>query len=419
VRPPSQVVAVVGVGAALRLLATVGVQPTIYVDSGEYRDPAFFGGHRRPWTVPMLYELVGDGTARVVIHAVLGAVAWGCLALALVEVLRHPKVQAAAAAVVMALGLVGPVANYDATITSETVAVSLAVLLVAAWVRVAAAPSLARAVAVVAVSVPFAFVRNDHPLLVAATAAIAIALAVRGREQLWYVLLAGLVVVAGWGLYASGRNDEIERFNLALVLGNRVLDEDDDLAWFVDAGMPLPDALGTGDDVTTLDEDPAWSAWAGDEGRTTYTRWLLTHPRHLLFDPWPDVFGVRDTTLEPERRPVVLLAPGDRYGRMHSVVPDAVEQVLWGTTSAAPVVVPAAWLAVAAWRRRRGIAARVGPVRAVGAAAVVLGLGHVLVVWHASTNELGRLAMVAATNVHVGLVVLVAVTLDRRLAVSD
>lgn len=416
------VLAAVATGAALRLLATVGVQPTIYVDSGEYRGVALLGGERRPWTVPLLYALVGDGTARVVAHALLGAVAWGALALTLAEVLRHPKVRVAAAAVVMVLGLVGPVANYDATITSETVAISLLVLLVAAWIRLAVHPTVARAAGVVAVSVFFTFTRNDHPMLVTLTALAAVYLAGRYGERAWRVAAAGLLVVSGWGWYAMSQNDEIQRHNLALVIANRVIPDAGATAWFTDRGMPLPSGVEPvvgfvgGDTVGAFDADVEWNEWAAESGTTTYGLWLLTHPTTLFLDPWPDLFGLRNTTLELDQHPVVLLAPIDRYGRMHTVVPEPVEQLVWGGTSAAPVVLAGGWLAVEGYRRREGLRTRLGPVRAVAAAALVVGLGHVLFVWHVSPLELGRLAMVAATTIHVALVVLITVTVDRRVS---
>lgn len=401
----------VGIGAVLRLVATVGITPTVYVDSVEYRGVALFGGQRRPWTVPLLHALVGDSTARVVAHAVLGAVAWGALALTVAELVRHPRVRIVAVAAVLTLGLVGPVVNHDTTITSETVAISLAVGLLAALLRLAAAPSVGRAAAVVAVAVPFTFTRNDHPLLLTVPAMVAVVLAVRRRDVALRVLAAGLVLVATWGWVAVSRNDEIARFNLALVVANRVLPDEDDTAFFVDRGMPLPPAGG--DTVLAMSESPAWNRWAGESGRATYARWLLRHPGHLLFGPWPDLFGIRSTTLEEDRRPTVLLAPNDRYGRIHPVVPDPVEELLWGGTSAAPVLLAGAGLGVAAVRRGRGLR-DLGAVPLVALGALVVGVAHLWVVWHVSPVELGRLAMVGATLVHASLAVLVAIAVDRR-----
>jgi hypothetical protein len=408
--------AVVGVGAVLRLLAVVGITPTVYVDSGEYRGVALLGGERRPWTVPLVHALVGDSTARVVFHAVLGAAAWGALALVVASLVRDRRVQVGAAAVVMLLALVAPVTNYDTTITSETVAISLTVGLLAAWLAFVNAPTPGRAAAVLAVTVFFAFTRNDHPWLVAVLAAVALAISVgrRGGDRTWRLLAVGLVVVSAWSLYAVNRNDEIARFNLALVVANRILPDAGATDFFTDRGMPLPPPEA--DVVLALAGDPAWNAWAADDGRSTYLRWLASNPDPLLLGPWPDLFGTRSTTLVAPQASVVLLAPGDRYGRVHPVVPEPVEAVVWGGTSAAPVVLGGAALAVVAVRRRDGLPARVGPARAVAAGALVLAFGHLLVVWHASPNELGRLAMVPATLVHVALVVLGAVTVDRALA---
>ena len=395
-------------GAVLRLVAVVGVTPTVYVDSGEYQGVALLGGRRRPWTVPLLPAVVGDGAARVLAHAVLGVVAWAALAYAVAETLQHPRVRTAAVAAVMAMGAVAPIANYDATITSESVAVSLAVLLFAAVLRLARLPTVGRAVAVLAVAVPFAFTRNDHPYIVGLLAAVTAVLAVRRKPQAWAVVSVGLIAVAAWSLYAAGRNDEIARYNLALVVANRVLPDAAATDFFVDRGMPVP-TIDVGDDtVLTLDDDRAWNEWAREDGQRTYVRWLLSNPRHLFLSPWSDLLALRGTSLEIDR-PSAMLAPTDRYGRVHQVVPEPVEGLLWGGAGAAPVVVAATALAIAALRRRMP---PLDDTVAVGVGALVVGAGHVVVVWHSSPLELGRLAMVAATTVHVALLLLVAYAVD-------
>jgi hypothetical protein len=322
--------------------------------------------------------------------------------------------QVAAVTAIMATGLVAPIVNYDATITSESVAISLAVLLLAAWLRLARTPTIGRAATVVAVAVPFAFTRNDHPLLVTIIAAAAVVLAVVRSPVAWRAVAVGLLLVSGWSWYAVGRNDEIARFNLALVVANRVLPSAESTAFFTDHGMPLPVDVLEGDPVLTLAHDRRWNEWARESGRSTYARWLLSSPKRLFLDPWPDVVGLRGTTLEGERDAPVLLAPSDRYGRMHPVVPDGVESVLWGGDTAAPVLMAAAGLVAAAARRPRGLLRRLDGTRAVALFALVLGVAHLWVVWHASPNELGRLAMVPATTIHAALLVLLAVTIDRR-----
>lgn len=416
--------AVVGAGVVLRIVATLGVTPTVYVDSAEYRGIALFGGRRRPWTVPALHAVVGDGVARVLAHAVLGAAAWAALALAVAAALEHRVVRVVAAAAVMGTGLTTTVTNYDATITSETVAVSLTALLIAAWLRLAVTPKTGWAVALLVIAVLFAFTRNDLPWLLLVAAVPAVVAAVRTSARAWTAVVAGLLLVSAWGILAASRNDEIERFNLAMVVANRIVPDAAYLEWFTDDGMPLPSGvrpvvgLAGGDTTLAFADDPAWNRWAGDAGRTTYVRFLLAHPRHLLLEPWPDVLGVRSTTLEQAKTPTVLLSPGDAYGRVHQVLPAPVESLLWGPGDAGSVVVAVAGLtayAIPRLRRPRRLAARLGPARLVAAGALAVGVGHLVVVWHASPIELNRLAMVPATVVHVSVLILVAVTIDRRL----
>jgi len=423
--------ALIGAGAVLRVVATLGVTPTVYVDSIEYRGVALLGGHRRPWTVPLLHAMVGDGAARVVAHALLGAAAWSALAVAVAAVVEHRGVRLVAAAAVIGTGLTTSVTNYDATITSETVAVSLTVLLVAAWLRIATAGlTPLRAAALLGVAVLFAFTRNDHPLLLALNAVPAAVVVLRTRERRWAAVAGGLLVISAWGVLAANRNDEIERFNLAMVMANRIVPDEDFLRWFTERDMPLPRGvqpgvgLPGGDTTLAFADDPAWNRWAGRDGRSTYIRFLAVHPHHLLLEPWPDVLGLRSTTLEPPQRPTVLLSPGEGYGRVHPVLPPPVESVLWGPGEPGSIVVALAGLTAAAvaggaaaeLRHPRRAVARLGPARLVAGAALVLGVGHMLLVWHASPIELGRLAMVPATTVHVAVLVLVAVTVDRRVS---
>lgn len=411
--PDRSLLAILVAGAALRIVAVVGIEPTVYVDSGEYRGVALFGGRRRPWTVPLVHAVVGDGLARVMFHAVLGALAWAALAVAVAEVVRHRGARLVAAGAVMAMALATPVTNWDTTITSESVAVSLTVLLLATLLRFASAPSVGRAGAVAVAAVFFAFTRNDHPLLVTVIAVLAVAVALRRRRRAWAVLAAGLVVVSVWSVGAWRRNDEIERFNLALVIANRVLPDGEDRRWFEARGMPIPAEVGRPgvDAVEALTDDTRWNRWAADRGRAAYLRFLVTRPRRLLFEPWPDVLGLRSTSLEADVTPTAMLSPVDRYGRVHPVLPQPVEALLFGPGNAGSVLLGLAVVGAAAVARGRRALPRPGAVVAV--VALLVAGGHLLVVWHASPNELGRLAMVAATTAHVATLVLVAVSADH------
>jgi hypothetical protein len=407
----------------------------VYVDSIEYRDVALFGGNRRPWTVPLLYNIVGDAQLRVFAHAVLGAFAWGALALALASALQHRVVQLVATGVVVATSLTTAVTNYDATITSESVAVSLTVLLLALLLRLVLTrePTMQDVAGLLVVIVLFAFTRNDHPLVLWAMVVPMAVVAIRMRERAWAVIAVGLVVVAGWSWYASTRNDEIQRFNLAMIMANRVVADAGMFEWFVDRGMPVPAGvepvvgLAGGDTTLAFANDARWNRWASDDGTGAYGRYLLTHPRYLLLEPWPDVLGLRNTTLEPPSTTPVLLAPTQAYGRVHPVIPEAVESLVWGQREAGAAAVALVVLgghAMLRARRLRGrgrtaLLAALGPVRTLAAAGLVIAAGHLLLVWHASPIELDRLAMVPATTVHACLIILLAVTADRVLECQD
>ena len=55
-----------------------------------------------------------------------------------------------------------------------------------------------------------------------------------------------MVLVAVLAGASYGQNTEIREFNLAMVIGQRVVTDPERLAWFEGAGMPLPDAVVPG-----------------------------------------------------------------------------------------------------------------------------------------------------------------------------
>lgn len=400
----------------VRVLAVIGLRPYLYVDSAEYDVVDLSGRSRRPWATPLLYRLVpGDHRWEIVAQAVVGGIAWGVLALAVAAWFREPRVRLVMVGLVVALGLTTSVTNWDTAILSESLALSLSALVVAAWLDLVRRPTWSSGALVVAATLPWLFVRQSllpSALLVAAAALVA-ALSTWRRGGPWRQLAAvaaALVVVCGVASASYSRNQEVVGTNLTVIVANRIAPDADRLSWFGDHGMPVPASGAL--DVGSLTDDPAFDRWVTGDGQGTYARYLLTHPWYTLTEPLPDLVGVRTSYGDEPEPQATMLAPADGYGSARPVIPELVEQVIFepgGTGAVLTALVTVAGLSVLRRRQRdrRWVATL---------ALVAISLVSLVVGWHGATPELGRLAIVAAVTLRLGLILQFGLLAEAELA---
>src|SRR5207248_2470787 len=127
---------VAGLVAVFGILRVVAVRstPLVYFDSGDYRHVDLFGGGRRPFTVPLAFWFMPSDGWRVVEQAAISGVSFLVFAFVAYRWLDQRWVSLGAMATILALGLTTQVTNWDSAILSDSITISLTVLLVAAWV---------------------------------------------------------------------------------------------------------------------------------------------------------------------------------------------------------------------------------------------------------------------------------------------
>ena len=410
----------VGAVVLLRLIAVAGMRLYIYVDSGEYDRIDFSGDWRRPWATPYLYWLIpGTNRALVVGQALVGAACWATLALSAAAWFRCRSTRLVVAVVLAGIGCTTVVTNWDAAKLSESLGLSLTVLVIAAWLNFVRRTETATALLVVLATLPWLFVRQS--LITTAWLVVAIAglagvvawrRARRGGGPLLAprLLLAVAIVLAGETAVASvtySHNQEIVRENLLVIVSNRVAPDPGRLDWFTDHGMPVPASGQT--DPDSLRNDPAFSAWVGGEGRSTYVRYLVTHPWYAATAPLPDFAGLTpsDADSEPAESPA-MLSPAAHYATSRAVLPSVAEQVLFGAGDSGSIIF--GLVVVLGWtlaRLRRRSVRWVIPLALVALAVASLYTG-----WHGATPELARLALVGAVALRIGLVLQLAVLVE-------
>jgi len=160
-----------------------------------------FTGHApRLWGVPLLYALFHNDWRRVEAQWAISTVAWALLACALWTCLRGTAAKAVASGAVLSFALLTLVTEWDLTIMSESLSISLGVVVVACfllWLRTGARIAL---VALTAAAFYWTFVRAELRLFVVVLGAVLVFLAWRRRDlRRWAVgAAAALAVAVGW-----------------------------------------------------------------------------------------------------------------------------------------------------------------------------------------------------------------------------
>jgi hypothetical protein len=251
--------------------------------------------------------------------------------------------------------------------------------------------------------------------------------ALPGRRRGRIVLAVGLAAIFAANFIAQGSSASAPRRQIVIlnVIGVRVLTDSDELSYFRDHGMPLPDpvrplagaTLGTGKlrSDRPLAADPGvadFLEWVRDDGRQTLASYLVTHPYDAL------------KPVVEDAGPLLATDPADYQGEGQSpldtyraegtdpLLPAPLAAVVYPPSVAAVLVWLAVVIAAAAWLASLGMAR---PVWLVPAAATLLQLPHAVVAWHGDTNEIARHALTVSVMTRLGLLVLSIFLIDAVL----
>jgi hypothetical protein len=366
-------------------------------------DINFLGHAKRLWTVPLLYNALPSDRARVFAQIVFGIACWSALAFAVARSFRSRVVQRLGAVLVLLLGLCVQVTSWDQAILSESIALSLTALLVAALLWLRLRPTRWVLVGTLVVVVLWVFTRQLQAAVYVPVGLCVITwILLRARR---YLLVAcALALISAWAGYAATQADSIKAWNAHTLLTMRILKTPDGADFFASHGMP---------DVSLLEKevvhpfpghlvdspvhrDPKWQAWIAHHWNRTYTEWLLRHPIDTIRDPLADA---------PK-----LLSGAAAIGSPRPVIPSPVQDSLWERSSGdIPLwiaLVSLVWLAALR-------AGRPGGLDALSAGIIGTAMLLYFGAWHLSATELGRLMLEAAALLRIGLFVLLLSALDR------
>jgi len=420
-------------GVAVRWWQLRGRDPLEWNDTADFlsssREPWFstelWIGKRSPVTPVILKVLGGDLETYLALQALVAALCWATLAASVWTVVGPRWGRVAAAAAIVAFSLTDPVTMWDQSALSESLAVSVLALVVAAGVQVAARPSRSTVLALLSALALWLALR-DSPAVVAVAGSVVLAAALTGRWS-WarrrrpdepgpalatpLAALAAGALVLGAATLAASNHGSRHVFPMRNVLQVRVLPYPDRVAWFADHGMPQAgEFVGPGSrrpfeepgrapvtyvpDAARGDGMEEWFDWLESDARGTFARWVLTHPGYVVTEPYEapertfnNAGGDRQFYAFPDRRKVPL-------------VDGLLAQRSW-------VVVVVGAVATGWTLGRR----RYTPAFVAGAVTAALALPHALVAWHSDGMETARHLVIPALQLHLGVLLVVIGTL--------
>jgi hypothetical protein len=431
VSSPALFVAAVAAYALLRLSAVLASSPFIDYDSDQYARVAahplwsrgFLAGEK-PFVLPLLWKLLPGPAVHVspnlvygdIVPALMGQVVvsiacWTVLALVIARSLRHFGARVLAVTAILGFSCSMGITQWDHTLISESLSLSLLALLIAAALVLMQRPSGLTVTLALGAMFLWAFTRDTNALFVAiAGPLLALVLARRGWMRLALPLAVGALVLAGAGRTTAelaARGGLPTRNVMVFKLATDPQFE----RYFVAHGMPNQPGL-----AQRLGQRPPnlyftdrrlvqFRRWFARSGERTYDEWLLSHPGKL-FGPPLRSFG-RLYTPKPSE-----LAVYRDYRPLPRVLPAWVDPLFFPGSSAGLAALLALAVAGLAFACARG---RVTRLDAVPLAFLAATLPVAIFIWHGDAAELDLHLFQGTALTRLSLLVLVLLAADRVL----
>jgi hypothetical protein len=365
-------------------------------------DLVFWGGPR-PWTTPLVFKLMGNDPLSIkAFQSGFSIACWALLAFFVARALRSSWLKLLAFGIVLLFSLSAEIIMWDGVLLSDSISLSLMALFIAGWLWLLESWRWHKAALIVLVALFWAFTRDTNAWLVLMTAGALMIGAAAGQIQRRYVLVAAaLAIVFAVNDYSANR---ARRWVAAFMnnVGLRILPFPERTEYFERLGMPVTPALmaragkKAWRDDWAFFKDPAleeFRQWVRARGKSTYMRFLLSHPAM--------------TIQEPLRHPELLLS-----AELRNYAPAGFSPILHGAV--AEIVYVKNWSLLCIWAGAIAFGLALGltiwkhnMAAVVPLALIVLAYPHGTLVWHADPNEIDRHALQAAVHFRLGLWLLV------------
>ena len=412
-----------------------------YPDSHTYLHVSFFGHAERLWTIPVVYFVGGTTAIRVTLQTLIGVACWITLSVQLRRVVHNRVIRFVSQTLVLSISLTAPILQWNRIVLSESIAISLTVLLLAASLALARRMDSRSMAAFLIAAVLWTFTRQVHAFITVALAAPFAFVAWHRPEarRLAVVGLAGVAFIGIWGTATALQTSSASPAGIATtnptevqvagIIQFRAITDPREMTFLWNHGLPHTSALRSPPPFTTLGQpvnvtqfadpyaeyrladDPAFKRWADRNGEAVFLKYLITHPWSTISQPL--IHAPQLMTMNPDYIASPALPPWAStlvYGNLKSI---STPNAPWGPPRSSDpiylevIVAFGAFLFFLAALRRRLTRAMW-----VAAAALVVVAVWALAIWNFAATELPREFIAPAVLVHLAVIVLIASSLD-------
>jgi hypothetical protein len=363
----------------------------------------------RAGTVPLLYKLLFQNRASICFFqfglSVLSCVALG---LAAARPIQTPVLKAAGLAGLLLFLCSPEVVLWDCVILSESVSISLFLLLIACWLLLMEEWTPARVAAFLIIEFIWIFTRESNAWFSLMLAGVIAVPGIAIRRLRHSLILAGVLVLFFMCQNLTSNAGHRWFFPFLNVLSQRILPDAGRTNYFEQHGMPVSPRLmemkgkwASSDDWAYY-KDPAladFRKWGRSDGKSTYIKFLLSRPVGSVGDALQDVRAV----FVPN---VMKYAPDDfstllprRYSETFFPRRDI---MLW----TAVALFLAVFAVIIAIRERQ-------PAWATPVFLILVAFPHGIFIWLADAMEIGRHGVQVSIHLRLGIWLLLWLFADR------
>jgi 4-amino-4-deoxy-L-arabinose transferase-like glycosyltransferase len=395
--------------------------------------------------VPVVFFFGGSSAGRVFLQTLISIGSWIALAVQLGRVLRTPTIRLVSLVFVLLLSLSPPIFQWNRIVISESITISMTVLLLASALALARRMDARALACFLVVATLWTFSRQVQAFVVG-TLVIPFLLVAWRQSRVRRVALAGgigIAVIAVWGTWAALQTSQISPAGLtatnpsevqfAGIMQYRAGADPAELSYFRDHGLPPTPALQqpppftrVGQPVNVfqfadpfaeyrLADDPRFKQWAQDDGEHVYLKYLITHPSTTLLQPI--VHATQLMTMNPD----YLSTPGFPswlstivYGNLRSIA--APNAPAGAPRSSDPFYVGLLFGVGTLLFCLAAVRHRLTPAIWVAVVALLFVAAWAIAIWSTAATDLPRVFIETAVLFHVSIIVLVATTLDSLIS---
>ena len=367
--------------------------------------------HTKPWGTAIFYKLIGTSPLTIdLIQTLLSTFAWLSLAWIFSRIARDRRLRIASFAFILGFSLSPPIQMWNHIIQSESLSLSLMVLIIAVWLSLLEKWQWKSFILLTLLFAWWIGTRESNLYLSLLIAAILILVGAFYKKQRFYWLFAILLILFSYKNMQISKTLTMPRwyYPLTNIVLNRILPDEEFLGFFEETGMPVsPELLSLSGGFAHSGDFAIFNSaalndvesWLYEKGKMVYLHFLIAHPIYTLTSPWENSKKMLTPDNIPEYAPEQYQPPlGWLFGNFF--YPDSLWLLLLlalltlvTAIKVFPLLnIPVTWLLLTS---------------------LTLFFPHFYLVWHGDALEVGRHAVQVSVQLRLSLWLLLFVALDK------